>query len=136
MGPNKQRLQCRLCLTTFDRKARLENHQTKTKVSCDCCQRVFCNEHQYQQHRRSTVLPAPEISDLNQIIQPPTLYGDAGAYQAFLLGKWAEITDWKKRGQNYEIINKMVNHQFTYKGLYKWLLNIFCAQNNAFKIAP
>ena len=135
MGPKKPRLQCRLCFNTFDRKQRFENHKSKTKVKCSCCQRVFCNDHQYQQHQRSAVPPAPRISDLNQIIQPPTAYGDAGAYQAFLLGKWGEITDWTKRGENYEIINKMVNHKFTYKELYRWLLQIFCAQESAFKIA-
>ena len=134
MGPKKPRLQCRSCLTSFDRKERLENHQSKTKVKCTCCQRIFCNNHQYQQHRRSVVPPARQISDLNQIIQPPTAYGDAGAYQAFLLGKEREITDWTTRGENYEVINKMVDHKFTYKELYKWLIGIFCAQERAFKI--
>ena len=103
MGPKRPRLQCKFCLTTFDRKERFEKHQAKTKIKC--CDRFFCNSHQYEQHQGSKVLPAPEISDLNQIIQPPTAYGDAGAYQAFLLGKWGEITDWEKPGKNYRIIN-------------------------------
>ena len=129
----RPKVQCSRCLQTFNRVSRLITHQGK-EVKCTCCSKLFCNEELRQKHERTNTVPVSEITDINQKIQPNTAYGDA-SYQVFILGRLNEITDWTKKGLNYEIINKAINHNFTYNDLFRWLLRIYQSRNQAFKLS-
>ena len=88
----------------------------------------------YEKHIRSIQRPVSDIPDIDQIIQPGTSYdGDAG-FQAIRLGKLHEISDWTKEGQYSVIINKAINHKFTYRDLNQWLIQIYQKRKTAFKI--
>ena len=87
-----------------------------------------------QKHLRSEVAPATEIVGIHQMIQPGTAYGGDAGYQAYRLGKLHEISVWTKKGTNYEIINKAIDHTFTCNDLYKWLTKIYLTRDHVFKL--
>ena len=125
---------CSECKQTFDRAERLSKHQKSQKIKCPHCRKFFCNTDTYEKHIRSIQTPIPDIPDINQRIQPGTLYeGDAG-FQAVRLGKLHEISDWSKEGKYSAIINKAINHKFTYRDLDQWLIEIYQKRKIAFKI--
>ena len=125
---------CSKCKQTFDRAVRLSKHQRSQKIKCSHCKKLFCNRDTYEKHIRSIQAPVPAIPNINQRIQPRTPYdGDAG-FQAILLGKLNEISDWTKEGKYSAIINKAINHKFTYRDLEQWLIQIYQKRETAFKI--
>ena len=133
-GSKKRKLQCENCLQTFNRIERLEKHQKNSKIICACCNKRFCNYDAHQKHLRTRIKPVTEITDINQRIQPVTFYnGDAG-FQVIRLGKSQEIQDWEKYGSRYKIINKAINHKYTYKNLQNLLIKIYKENQNGFKI--
>ena len=131
----KRRIECKDCHQTFDRVSRLNKHQAGRKIRCSHCSKSFCNQNLYQKHLRTIQTPVSEITDIQQRIQPGTSYdGDAG-FQAIRLGKLHEISDWVKNGQNYAIINKAINHKFTYNDLLIWLTQIYRNWKHGFKLS-
>lgn len=125
---------CEECYQIFDRDSRLVKHKKGRKIKCQHCTKTFCNHDVYHKHLRTIQSPVSDIPNINQQIQPRTSYdGDAG-FQAIRLGKLNEISDWKKETQNYTIINKAINHKFTYKDLMQWLSQIYQNRRTAFKI--
>ena len=95
-GAKRRKFQCDNCQQIFNRVERLRKHQGKSKITCNCCNKRFCNFDEHQKHLRSWIEPVTEISDINQRIQPSTFYnGDAG-FQAIRLGKLKVIQDWEK----------------------------------------
>ena len=133
-GTKRRKLQCESCKQTFHLAARLQEHQANPRVTCHCCNKKFCNFEAHQKHLRSQIEPVSEITDVNQRIQPSTFYkGDAG-FQAIRLGKLQEIKDWEKHGSRYKIINRAINHRFTYKNLKDLLLDVYRNNRNGFKI--
>ena len=134
-GAKRNKYQCETCKQTFDTVGRLRNHQKNSKIICTCCNRKFCNFDVHQKHLRSKIVPVTEIGDINRRIQPSTFYnGDAG-FQVIRLGKSQEIQDWEKHGRRYKIINKAINHKFSYKDLENLLIRIYRENQNGFKIS-
>ena len=124
-GSKKRKIECSKCHQTFNRVERLEKHQSSLKIKCDHCTKSFCNRDGYQQHVRDIITPVQEIPDIDQRIQPDTTYGGDSAFRAVRLGRLSEISDWTKIGRNYQIINKAIDHKFSYKDLQKWLMQTF-----------
>ena len=124
---------CEKCKAPFTRDARLKDHQKNSK-KCPHCSKTFCNDGTLQMHIRTEHTVHNEIKDIHQKIQPKTAYDGDSGFQAVLLGKLNEITDWEKSTGNYKIINKAINHKFTYNDLFKWLNGIYEKHKNGFKI--
>ena len=130
----RKSFKCEKCDVCFDRLARLKKHQGNSK-KCSHCAGTFCNEDILQRHLRTITTPAQEIEDIHQKIQPKTLFNSDAGLQAVLLGKLSEVSDWEKEGKNYKIINKAINHNFTYDDLFKWLKRIYENHSSGFKLA-
>ena len=132
MGPKRKWFKCLKCHQKFDRLSRLRNHEKKVK--CDHCLETFCSYQQLEKHKRSIITPVKELPNINQKIQGQTGYNSDLGIQAVFLGKLHEISDWVKKGLNYEIINKAIDHSFTYKQLSQWLYGIYQQHKYGFKI--
>ena len=133
-GAKKRKFQCEICQQTFDRLERLQKHQKNPKIPCNCCSKKFCNFDQHQKHLRTQIKPVTSTVNINQRIQPLTFYnGDAG-FQAIRLGKLQEIQDWEKYGRKFKIINRAINHKFTYKDLRNLIIEVYIKINTALKL--
>ena len=133
MGPKRRCFRCKTCNQYFDYHDKLKDHRKK-KVKCDHCNNNFCTYEQLQKHKRSISQPINDTADLNQKIQGKTGYNSDAGIQAILLGKLHEISDWVKTGLNYKVINKAINHNFTYKDLLDWLNEIYQKHEHGFKL--
>ena len=108
--------------------------EKKVKLKCEHCGKCFCNRELLEKHHRTIKYPVPKLQDLDQKIQPYTGYGDA-IYQATLLGKSSEVSNWEKKGLTWKVINIPINHNFTYCDLLKWLNEIYLENKEGFKLS-
>lgn len=132
-----QRKVCQECDAKFWKRRDYDNHIKKRQnISCDHCLRKFCTDSHYQKHRRSIQKPKEDfVTDLDQKVYPFTGYECYEEYQNILFDqKKKQIEDYEKVTQNYTLINRRIDSRYTYKDLEKQLLDIYCSQNNAFKI--
>ena len=120
MGPKRKCFRCGICSQYFDDHNKLKDHKNN-KIKCDHCNNTFCTYERLQKHKRTISQPINKIVDLDQKIQGKTGYNSDAGIQAILLGKLHEVSDWVKTGINYKIINKAINHDFTYRDLSDWL---------------
>ena len=99
---------CPTCRTTFTSAAKLYQHiNHQRKISCDHCNKVFCNNDVYQRHLRSLCdITDDSVQDLDQRIYPETRYEDEEKYQEVIEDKLNEIQDRWKKGEHYQVINK------------------------------
>ena len=127
---------CRQCKRKFSNASSLRRHrQANTNISCEHCDRVFCDADHYQQHLRTISRSVDEnVVDLNQRIYPPSGYEDEDGYQHLVERKQKEIDDRFKKTRNYRIINKAIDSSYTYRELNELLLDIYSTHRNSYKL--
>ena len=127
---------CPLCLQVFAKSADLYNHtHNRKKVTCDHCNRVFCDESTYQRHIRSLRdITDDSVRDLDQRIYPETGYENEDGYQEIIESKHNEIRDRTKENKHYKVVNMHIDPSFTYREINDFLLDLYSKHKNSFKV--
>ena len=107
---------CPDCSQVFTRSRDLYEHTNRRKkVSCDHCNRQFCDESTYQRHiRRLRDITDDRVQDLDQRIYPETGYENEDGYQEIIENKHNEIRDRTKENKHYKVVNKHIDPSFTH----------------------
>ena len=134
---------CATCGQTFNRKARLENHQAKaTPVSCDLCDKRFCFENRLHQHLRTDHIGGSGIvargdgveNSVNSVIYPDTGHANTTEYQQIIDKHYAKIRTHRENTKNWRKINRQLPLGFTYEDLKVLLEDVRSTEHSAFKI--
>ena len=100
---------CTHCNTVFKSQSGFKKHlQKREDISCDHCERKFCNNYYLKRHQRS-IKPDKEesIADLNQEIYSSTVYEDE-EYKKVLEENVNIIKDREEKRKVYTIYNKQM----------------------------
>jgi hypothetical protein len=140
---------CKDCGSTFRQHRDLVRHQnSKNKITCDCCQRIFCNIDHQHKHLRQVWKKTRgdferDLVEYNQPICPPTAYEHYDGYIQLLHEKHNDIKtqtvkECFKVTYNYAmqayLTDGLDKKAFTYQDLKKILFDIYAKQGNTFKI--
>ena len=130
----KQKI-CTQCNTVFKSQGGFKKHlQKREDISCDHCERKFCNNYHFKRHQRSIKKPEEEepLPDLNQEIYSSSGYED-DEYKKVLEENIKLIEDREDKRKVYTIYNKQIDPTFTYNDLYQLYLDIFITQKPPFR---
>ena len=130
----------------FPKARDLARHQnSKKKITCDCCQRIFCNTDHHQKHLRQVWKKTEgDLTEYDQPICPPTSYEHYDGYIKLLHEKHSDIKTktveesfkdtYNFEMQAYLTDKKVKKKSFTYEDLEKRLLDIYGQQTHTFKV--
>ena len=124
---------CDICESTFNRRSRLDDHIDKAvHVSCDHCDKAFCNENRLHQHRRTEhtgggILNQRTPDEATDIpICPDTGYTQTDEYTEKIDEHFDQIRSQTTGPNNWKKINTQLNPDFTYGDLKSLLEGIRC----------
>ena len=134
---------CTTCKKAFEGKQRLTNHRAKaltSPIACDACDKTFCHETTYHQHRRTehvgggiTTQRTPDAVNSTTIC-PDTGHPSTTEYQKIMEEHWNEIKTQTTEARNWKKINKQLPTGFTYGDLKALLEEVRSGEHSAFKI--